>query len=246
MRCIGLIGGTGLDDWPGAAETIAANTPYGPPSGDLAAYMIGQTRLVFMPRHGARHDIPPHRVNYRANLLALQAQDVEAVLAVNAVGSLAVDAEPGQLVVPDQLLDYTSGRVSSFWDEAGGPMRHIDFTEPFDEPWRQRLLAAARTLDLHVLDGACLGVTQGPRLETAAEVRRLERDGCALVGMTSLPEAALARELGLPYASLCVVGNWAAGLSPEPITMPEIEATLARAMRDAHALVGQLLADLDD
>jgi 5'-deoxy-5'-methylthioadenosine phosphorylase len=241
---IGLIGGTGLDDWPGQAQALALDTRCGAPSGELQRFEVQGHELFFLPRHGPRHDIPPHRVNYRANLLALQQQGVQAVLAVNAVGSLAADAEPGCLVVPDQLIDYTSGRVSSFWDQPGGSMLHVELTDPFDLVLRTQLLDAARALDLPVLDGGCVGVTQGPRLETAAEIRRLERDGCMLVGMTSLPEAALARELDLPYASLCVVANWAAGLSPEPITMTEIEATLAQAMQDARAVVGQWLSDL--
>lgn len=246
MAVLGLIGGTGLDDWPGAHEAITVDTPWGAPSGALRRFRSGAHELLFLPRHGAAHDIPPHRVNYRANLMALQLQGARSVLAVNAVGGIAPDAEPGALVVPDQLIDYTWGRASSFWDAPGSPMRHVEFTEPFDPTIRRRLLQAARKLNLAVLDGGCVGVTQGPRLETAAEVRRLERDGCSLVGMTSLPEAALARELGLPYASLCVVANWAPGCSPEPITMPEIEATLARAMRAVPALIQALLALADD
>jgi 5'-deoxy-5'-methylthioadenosine phosphorylase len=238
---IGLIGGTGLGVWPGQGQAVSLDTPYGAPSGEVLHFQVGDHELLFLPRHGPVHDIPPHRVNYRANLVALQGQGAQAVLAVNAVGSMAPDAEPGMLVVPDQLIDYTWGRAGTFWDEAGGDMRHVEFEQPFDEGLRARLLDAARDSGLAVLDGGCVGVTQGPRLETAAEIRRLERDGCALVGMTSAPEAALARELELPYASVCVVANWAAGWSPDPITMAEIEATLTRAMTDARHLIGQVL-----
>lgn len=242
MARIGLIGGSGLATWGGAAPRhLRGEAPYGPPSAPLALFEFGATELLFLPRHGAQHSIAPHRVNYRANLHALYEHGAERIVAVNAVGSLDRSLAPGDLVLPDQLIDYTWGREHSFRDGAAAPLAHVEFGEPFDAALRRRLRSSAAAAGEPLRDGACLGVTQGPRLETAAEIRRLARDGCDLVGMTTQPEASLARELGLPYACLAVVANLAAGLEEEAISMAAIEATLASAMERARRVLEQLL-----
>lgn len=237
MFVIGLIGGTGLDDWGGTGRAVTHDTPFGPPSGPLLRYPFGDTDLVFLPRHGPAHDIAPHRVNYRANLFALKSEGVDTLLAVNAVGGIRADCLPGELVVPDQLVDYTWGRAHSFNDGACGPLVHIEFSEPYCAHARARLLKALGEARVSALDGGCVAVTQGPRLETAAEIRRMERDGCDLVGMTQLPEAALARELGLSFASLCVVANRAAGKSVDAISEAAIMSTLTAAMKNVRRVV---------
>lgn len=241
MRRIALIGGTGLDAWPGAGESLTPTTPWGAPSAPLRVIRREPVELLFLARHGAEHSIAPHRVNYRANLHALQQAGAQAVYAVNAVGGIAQGFGPGVLAVADQLIDYTWGREHTYADGPDAPLVHVEFGEPFSPEPRRRLLAAATAVGLTVRDGGCVGVTQGPRLETAAEIRRLRRDGCDMVGMTSLPEAALARELGLPYAALCVVSNWAAGLEDAPISQRAIAATLEEAMVNVRTMVEALL-----
>ncbi len=238
MALIGLIGGTGLDHWGDPPREVAPETPFGPPSGPLQFF--GET-LVFLPRHGPDHDIAPHRVNYRANIHALAQAGVSGLVAVNAVGGLHETASPGALVLPDQLVDYTWGRAHSFRDGDAGPLDHVEFAQPFSPDWRARLLEAGCVAGEGLVDGGCVGVTQGPRLETAAEIRRLERDGCTLVGMTTMPEASLAREAGLPYVCLAVVANAAAGLSDTPITMSQISATLARSMQRVRRVISALV-----
>jgi 5'-methylthioinosine phosphorylase len=243
LQTLGLIGGSGFDQWGEPTERRRIETPFGAPSDAFEAFDLGSTRLWFLPRHGADHSLAPHRVNYRANLYAYATLNVEAVITVNAVGSLDVNLPGGSLVLPNQLIDYTHGRDNSFHDGVAGDLRHVEFAEPFSHDWRVRLLHAGEASGIAVRDGGCIAVTQGPRLETAAEVRRLARDGSDLVGMTSMPEAALARELDLPYATLAVVANLAAGLEEEPITLEAIETTLAGAMRRVRTLIDQLVVD---
>lgn len=237
---IGLIGGSGLDRWDADGEPLDPETPWGRPSGPVTAYPLPVTRLLFLPRHGPEHDIPPHRVNYRANLWALREAGATEVVAVNAVGGIAPGFEPGSLVLPDQLIDYTWGRAHSFSDLPGETVQHVNFTLPFSAGLSADLEQAARRAGIAVQQGACIGVTQGPRLETAAEIARMRRDGCDLVGMTSMPEAALARELGLDYASLCVVANQAAGIGGEDLRMADIEACLAQAMVSVRRVIASL------
>ncbi|MEE4174757.1 MAG: S-methyl-5'-thioinosine phosphorylase [Xanthomonadales bacterium] len=244
MRRLGLIGGSGFDHWGEPVERRAVETPFGEPSDAFQAFERSSTRLWFLPRHGSDHGIAPHRVNYRANLFAFSTLEVEAVLTVNAVGSLDVNLPAGSLALPDQLIDYTHGRESSFHDGVAGDLDHVEFAEPFSHRWRAELLRAAEASGVAVRDGGCIAVTQGPRLETAAEIRRLARDGSDLVGMTSMPEAVLARELGLPYATLAVVANLAAGLEKDPITVEAIDRTLADAMGRVHTLIDRLLQNL--
>lgn len=240
MATIGLIGGTGLDHWGEPAESRVVATRWGAPSDALMRYSHGCHTFWFLARHRRDHSIPPHRVDYRANIAALAEVGVDRIIAVNAVGGIGAACTAGAVVMPDQLLDYTWGRAHTFSDSDHEPLQHIEFAEPFDPGVRAWLLAAARAAGVDVEDGGCLGVTQGPRLETAAEIRRLRRDGCDLVGMTSLPEASLAREAGIPYAALAVVSNRAAGLEAGPITMAAIEATLAGAMDKVRAILGHL------
>jgi 5'-methylthioinosine phosphorylase len=246
MSKLAIIGGTGLTSLHGLqiVSSEEVETPFGAPSAPLTiGEMTGKT-LVFLPRHGGKHTIPPHKINYRANLWALQQSGVEKIIAVNAVGAIRADMTPGRLIVPDQIIDYTHSRIGTFFEEGLEQVTHIDFTEPYCEPLRQQLIAASRACGLEVIGEGTYAATQGPRLESAAEIDRLERDGCDLVGMTGMPEAALARELELCYASLSVVANMAAGRSDEELTMEMIERTLVGGMADVKRLLEQAIPTL--
>ena len=238
---LAIIGGTGLTSLDNLTITRrqVVKTPYGEPSGPLTFGEICGTEVVFLARHGYGHTIPPHRVNYRANLWALKKIGGRDVIAVNAVGGIHPDMGPGRLVIPDQLIDYTSGRGHTFFETGLEQVVHIDFTQPYCEQQRQLLLEAGRLAGVSLYAGGTYGATQGPRLESAAEVDRLARDGCDLVGMTGMPETALARELELCYASVAVVANLAAGRGEGIITMTEIEATIAQAMGEVRRLLEQ-------
>lgn len=231
---LAIIGGSGLTQLS-SLEVVrreVARTPYGEPSGALTFGKLCGREVVFLARHGYGHTIPPHGVNYRANLWALKAAGAKSVVSVASVGGIRADCVPGALVVPDQILDYTWGRANTFFDGIDAPVRHIDFTRPYDEGIRRRILAAAREVGETAIDGAVYAATQGPRLETVAEIDRFERDGADVVGMTGMPEAALARELDLPYAAINAVANHAAGraASAQGIRMERIEAVLQDAM----------------
>ncbi|MDY0011399.1 MAG: S-methyl-5'-thioinosine phosphorylase [Rhodocyclaceae bacterium] len=210
---LAIIGGSGLTQLASLEITRreVARTPFGEPSGALIFGRICHQSVVFLARHGYGHTIPPHRVNYRANIWALKQAKVNAIVSVASVGGIRPDIVPGALVIPHQIIDYTWGRKSTFFEEADEPVRHVDFTHPYDSALRSRLLAAAAAAGEAVFDGGVYAATQGPRLETAAEIDRLERDGAEVVGMTGMPEAVLARELDLPYAAINVVANYAAG-----------------------------------
>ncbi len=246
MRRLGLIGGTGLDHWGTAIGSYIIESVWGQPSATLAEYRIGNLQLFFLPRHGVQHQIPPHAVNYQANIDAFRHLKVDGIIAVNAVGGISSNNQPGSLTVPDQLIDYTWGRAHTFSMTDTDELLHVEFAGPFEGRVRSELLKAAVVAGVEVTDGGCIGVTQGPRLETAAEIRRFMHDGCDLIGMTSMPEAALAREAGLDYASLCVNANWAAGLEDTPVTMEAIEATLVDAMVNVRKLMGVLFEELSD
>ena len=224
---LAVIGGTGvyrlaaLED----EQALHCDTPYGAPSGPLRIGHLGNARVAFLARHGEGHALPPHRVNYRANLHALQQAGVRRVLALNTVGGITAACGPRVLACPDQLIDYTWGRVSTLCEEPGSEVLHVDFGDPYTPSLRAEVMAAATRAGVAVVDGGCYGATQGPRLETRAEIARMRRDGCDLVGMTGMPEAGLARELGLDYASLAIVANWAAGAGPdvdEVITLQDV------------------------
>jgi 5'-methylthioinosine phosphorylase len=246
---LAVIGGTGLyrlaalDD----AQAVERETPYGSPSGPVRIGRLGAHRIAFLARHGEQHALPPHKVNYRANLWLLKELGATRVLAVNAVGGITEQYAPRAIGVPDQIIDYTWGRVSTFCEEQGTDVLHVDMTEPYTPSLRAAILAASERAGIAVVDGGCYAATQGPRLETKAEIARLRRDGCDLVGMTGMPEAGLARELGLHYASLALVANWAAGCGPSTgsgpaeITMEEVYANLDHATAPLPQLIAALL-----
>ncbi len=238
---LAVIGGSGLYRLSSLenATRHALETPYGAASGEVVIGDFAGKRIAFLARHGESHHLPPHRVNYRANLWALHHLGARRVVGVNAVGGIRADMGPRVIVVPDQIIDYTHGRATSFCVVEGAEVKHIDFSEPYTQSLRAALLAAARQAGIAAIDGGCYGATQGPRLETRAEIARMKRDGCDLVGMTGMPEAALARELGLDYACLALVANFAAGCGDEAeISIEEIFAHLAA----ATARVPELLA----
>lgn len=247
---IGLIGGSGLSRLSGleVSGPLHFDTRWGAPSAPLIEGRLGGVPIVFLPRHGASHSIPPHRINYRANLWALKEAGVRAVIAVAATGGIHADCAPGALVIPDQLIDYTWGRASTFFDGDGADVTHVDFSAPYDSALRADLIAAGARLGQPVVPGGVYGCTQGPRLETAAEIDRMARDGCTLVGMTGMPEAVLARELGLPYACLAVVANLAAGRDPEAlsISIEAIHRTLEHAMGEACKLLESALVAIHE
>ena len=236
-----LIGGSGLAN-PSMlkdARRRVMRTPYGEPSGALTFGRIAGHEVVFLARHGYGHTLAPHEINYRANLWALRELKVEGVIAVATVGGIRADLGPGTLVVPHQIIDYTHSRKSTFFEGSDMPVTHADFTQPFTPALRERLLAAAAACGEALLDGAVYACTQGPRLETAAEIERIARDGGDVVGMTVMPEAALAREAELPYATLGVVVNHAAGRgdSAQSIRIEALQDVLARAMERAVCIV---------
>jgi 5'-deoxy-5'-methylthioadenosine phosphorylase len=247
---LALVGGTGLNHLRANRDVIALETPYGQPSADIQVIETGPVRLLFLARHGIPHRYPPHRVNYRANMWALREAGADHVLAVSAVGGVCEPYGPGTLAVPDQLIDYSWGREHTYCDSENVNLVHVDFTRPYDGPLRRLLLQAAGNAGVAVQDGGCIGVFQGPRLETAAEIERARRDGCHLAGMTSLPETALARELGLDYAGLAVVSNWGAGVTPGLLSEDDIAETLREPMervrRVIHALTELILAQAEE
>ena len=242
---LAIIGGTGLTRLANldVSRRQVVRTPYGEPSGPLAFGAIRGVPVVFLARHGDGHTIPPHRVNYRANLWALKEQGATEIVSVVSVGGIRADLGPGKIVVPHQIVDYTWGRMSTFF-ENDAPVKHIDFTEPYTAELRNRLLSAAKASGEAVVDGAVYAATQGPRLETAAEIDRIEHDGAEIVGMTGMPEAALAREIELGYATIAVVVNHAAGrgASARGVALQEIEEVLKHAMGRVRKIIEAFVA----
>lgn len=244
---IGIIGGTALGDLAGVTQRQAvgrSDTRYGQPSGPLTYGECGGRKVCLLMRHGPGHRIAPHAINYRANVCALSEAGCRQIIAIGAVGGITQTMTPGRIVIPDQIVDYSWGRKHSFFDQPGGALEHIDFTEPYADNLRQHLIQAATAAALDPADRAVHGITQGPRLETAAEIDRMERDGCDIVGMTGMPEAALAREAGLDYACAAVVVNKAAGRTGALAIHAEIEATLVQGMRDIESLLEATLPHL--
>ena len=242
---LAIVGGTGLYKFPGLEdiERRVVATPFGAPSGDIVLGTLRDKQVAFLARHGESHTLAPHRVNYRANVWALHHLGARRVVGVNAVGGITEKMGPRVLAVPDQIIDYTHGRFDSFCDVEGAKVEHVDFTEPYSDTLRRAVLAAAQRADIAAIDGGCYGATQGPRLETRAEIARMRRDGCDLVGMTGMPEAVLARELNIDYACLALVANWAAGCGGEAsISLPEIFANLEAATAQVPPVVAALLA----
>ena len=243
---LAVIGGTGvyalgeLAD----AEAFQPDTAYGVPSGPIRVGTYAGKRVAFLARHGEGHSLPPHKINYRANLVALKEVGAQRVLALNTVGGISERFGPRVLACPDQLIDYTWGRISTLCEEPGSEVLHVDFGEPYTVSLRQALLQAADQAGVAVVGSGCYGATQGPRLETKAEIARMRRDGCDLVGMTGMPEAGLARELGLEYACLAIVANWAAGAGPDAdavITLQDVLDNVAVAMAGVPKVLQRLL-----
>ena len=245
---LAVIGGTGVYAL-GALADVESHQPvtaYGAPSGPIRVGLYAGHRVAFLARHGEGHSLPPHRINYRANLAGLKAVGASRVLALNTVGGITERCGPRVLACPDQLIDYTWGRVGTLCEEPGSEVLHVDFGDPYTPSLRAEVIAAAQRARVALVDAGCYGATQGQRLETRAEIARMRRDGCDLVGMTGMPEAGLAREMGLDYACLAIVANWAAGAGPdvdEVITLQDVLDNVSAAMGDAaHVLQAMLQA----
>lgn len=252
---LAVIGGTSLYDLPGleSPREHRVETRWGAPSAPIVIGRLGGVEVAFLARHGHGHAVAPHRVNYRANVAALAELGIRRVLAINTVGGITPRMAPGALVLPDQIIDYTHGREATFWaDDGPGTMRHAEFGEPYAPAFRAAVAEAAAAVGVALVEPATYGATQGPRFETLAEIARMARDGCDVVGMTGMPEAALARELELDYACLAPVANWAAGCDARgvgqrdvpPISLEEIFANLARATEPVPRIVAALAAAL--
>ncbi len=240
-----IIGGSGLDKLKGLNKVRreVGRTPYGDPSAPMTIGTIGQQEVIFLPRHGLSHQIPPHQINYQANIWVLKSMGVEQIYAVGATGGIDAELKPRDIVIPSQLIDYTYGREQSYFDGSNAQVTHIDFTHPYTEALRQNLINAAISATIPVHPDGVYAVTQGPRLETAAEIDRIERDGGTIVGMTGMPEAALARELEIDYALVSLVVNPAAGRSGDRIiSMDEIDQHLSEGMKDVYQLFEAMLA----
>lgn len=242
---LGIIGGTGLTqlDNLNITKREIVRTPFGEPSQPLVFGEICDHEVVFLARHGSGHTIPPHQVNYRANMYALYMQGVTEVAAIATVGGIHRDLASGVIVIPHQIIDYTYGRKSTFYDGINQPVKHIDFTQPYCNYMRSKWELAALAVGEHVVNHGVYAATQGPRLETAAEIDRLERDGATIVGMTGMPEAALARELGISYAAICPVANYAAGRgdSVHQINYEELVANLNETMVRVRNIIAELV-----
>lgn len=246
---LGIIGGTGLtelDCFESLGEELIP-TPYSRQDVRVVLCKQHMQKFAFLPRHGKEHKVPPHQINYRANIWALHQLSITDIVAVNAVGCIHRDLGPGTFAVPDQIIDYSSGREATFHDEDANGVRHIDFTDPYDQRLREFLLNVCQNGKVpgtKVRDGGVYGCTNGPRLETAAEIERMRRDGCDMVGMTGMPEAALAREAGIAYASLALSVNWAAGIGSSAITMQEIQRVLDTGVGQIKSILKAVIAEL--
>ncbi len=243
---IAVIGGTGMNQWPGLEieRRIELSTPYGAPSAPLLEGRVYGTRAIFLARHGEGHKLPPHAINYRANIWALREAGVQSIVAIAAVGAIAPWFEPGAVAVPQDIIDYTWGREHTYSDgREGSGLEHVEFTQPYSERLRQALLEAAGRAGV-TMGAGVHGVTQGPRLESVAEIRRMQRDGCDMVGMTGMPEAALARELKLDYACLAVSVNWAAGVMGLGDIHAEIHQSIETGMGRVRATLAETLPKL--
>jgi 5'-methylthioadenosine phosphorylase/5'-methylthioinosine phosphorylase len=237
MTQLAIIGGSGLTQLSDLTiiKRVQLNTPYGSPSADFVTGELGHSQVIFLARHGNPHRIAPHKINYRANIWGLKELGVQQIIAVAAVGGITNKMAPAHIAIPDQIIDYSYGRMHTFFEDEA--VSHIDFTYPYSQKLRARLINAAAEANIKISPLGTYGCTQGPRLETAAEIQRMEKDGCDLVGMTGMPEAALAKELGMDYASICVIANWAAGKSEGEITMAEIERHLHKGMANTAELL---------
>lgn len=244
MTQLAIIGGTGLTQLNDLIiiRHDKINTPYGAPSADFITGRFNGKEVVFLARHGNPHTIAPHKINYRANIWGLKQLGVERIIAVAAVGGISAEMVPAHIAIPDQIIDYSHGRKHTFFEDENYPVTHIDFSYPYSQKLRSALIDAAAKAAIRVSPIGTYGCTQGPRLETSAEIKRMERDGCDLVGMTGMPEAALAKELGMDYAAVSVVANWAAGKTEGEITMAEIEQHLHAGMANVARLLKGFIA----
>ena len=247
MTKIAIIGGTGLTSIKGFEETgkEVISTPFGEASAPLIHGELFGEKVCFIARHGTNHTIPPHKINYRANIWLLKNAGIKRVISVNAVGGIRSDMQPSSLIVPDQIIDYTTSRTNTYFEEDLSDVIHIDFTQPFCEDLRQSIINVASAKKIDVISEGTYAATEGPRLETAAEVNRLERDGCHLIGMTCMPEAALAREQELCYASISVVANLAAGRGTDDLNMDIIEKNLNVGLERVHQLIEAVIPALN-
>lgn len=246
MTRIAIIGGTGLTSLHGLEISGKENiqSEYGEASGPITRGSLSGKEILFLPRHGYDHTIPPHKVNYRANIAVLKQAGAEFIIAVNAVGGITNEMQAGQIVIPDQIIDYTWSREHTFFNGGSEGVEHVDFTYPYCESLRASLITAGQQAGIELVDYGTYAATQGPRLETPAEINRLERDGCHIVGMTGMPEAALAREIDLCYASVSVVANMGAGRGEGEITMEEIENVLQAGMAKIKNLLETVIPSL--
>ena len=243
MSELAIIGGTGLTTLKNL-EIIGREiiqTPYGETSGPITHGELAGKKVIFLPRHGYGHTIPPHKINYRANIWALKDSGAEKIIAVAAVGGITAEMGPEKIVIPDQIVDYTWSRVNTFFEEGLSSVTHIDFSEPYCDELRNQIIECARELKLNAAEAGTYAATQGPRLETRAEIDKLEKDGCHIVGMTGMPEAALARELDICYATIAVVANRAAGRTKEELTMEMIEHNLSAGMGRVRELLENVI-----
>ncbi len=245
MKTTAIIGGSGLTQIE-SLSTIAEQsykTPFGAPSAPCIIGELATQKVIFLARHGNPHKIAPHKINYRANLWALKEAGAEQIIAITAVGGISSAMQPACIAIPEQIIDYSYGREHSFLAEDTNTVQHIDFSYPYNETLRQKFINSAAALNIDILAHGVYGCTQGPRLETAAEILRMQRDGCNLVGMTGMPEAALARELEIPYVNCSVIANWAAGKSSGEISMQDIISNLTQGMRDVEQLLHHFLSN---
>jgi 5'-deoxy-5'-methylthioadenosine phosphorylase len=244
MTKLAIIGGTGLTQLSDLKiiKREIVETPYGQPSASFVTGELAGHEVVFLARHGNPHTIPPHKINYRANIWGLKQLGVSRIVAVAAVGGITPEMRPAHIAIPDQIIDYSYGRLHTFFATDEYPVTHIDFSFPYNPALRAALIAAADQAGVAITPTGTYGCTQGPRLETIAEIKRMEQDGCDLVGMTGMPEAALAKELDIHYASVSVIANWAAGKSEGEITMIEIEENLHIGMANAANLLKAFVA----
>ncbi len=243
MAVVAVIGGSGFYDFPELEnqKTISVETPYGVVD-EILQGNWNQTSVLFLPRHGGKHRTPPHKVNYQANIAALSQLGATKVIAFNATGGIGASFGPDTLVVPDQIIDYSYGRAHTFFEGEDERLSHIDFTHPFNEKMRQQLLESLRYIGASFYDGGTYGCTQGPRLESAAEIKKLQNDGCDLVGMTLMPEAALAREKDLAYVSLSLIVNWCAGVRDEVISLDKIMARLESSVPKIREVILKMIS----
>jgi 5'-methylthioinosine phosphorylase len=240
---IGILGGTGLQELTGfkLLSEDSVQNKYGKPSAPLATLTIDGIKTIFLSRHGTPHKIPPHKVNYRANIYAFKNAGVENIISINAVGGITKKAAPGRIILPDQIIDYTWSRKHTFFEDDLDSVVHVDFTSPYSDTLRDKVITVSDLTGINLIKHGTYAATQGPRLETAAEILRLEHDGCDIVGMTGMPEASLARELKINYVSICLVVNWAAGKSDELITMDSIQRHIDTGMNKILEVLKELV-----